>query len=60
MAQPLARRQTGDLVFPQDSASGMEQHTQAQLETVRNLIGLGLTEYSLTYSQVKAFVEKSG
>jgi hypothetical protein len=60
MTQPLARRQTGDLVYPQDSASGLIPHTQAQLETVRNLIGLGLTEYSLTYSQVKAFVEKSG
>jgi hypothetical protein len=60
MPDSLARRQTGDLVFPQDSSSGMVQHTQAKLETVRNLIGLGLTEYSLTYSQVKAFVEKSG
>jgi hypothetical protein len=60
MPDSLARRQTGDIVFSQDASQGHIQHTQAQLEAVRNLVGMGLTEYSLTYSQVKAFVEKSG
>jgi hypothetical protein len=58
--QPLARRQTGDLVFPQDSSSGMEEHTQAQLDTVRNLVGMGITEYDLMYGQLQGYVEGRG
>jgi hypothetical protein len=60
MAQPLARRQTGDLVFPQDSSSGMEQHTQAQLDTVHHLVGMGIVEYDRMYTDMQAYVQRPG
>jgi hypothetical protein len=60
MTQPLSRRQTGDLVSPQDSSSGMEQHTQAQLDTVHNLIGMGIVEYDRMYTDQQAYVQRPG
>jgi hypothetical protein len=60
MTQPLAHRQTGDVVFPQDTAQELVQHAQAQVDTVRSLIGMGIVEYDLMYSQLKAYVERPG
>jgi hypothetical protein len=60
MAQPLSRRQTGDLVFPQDSSSGMEQHTQAQLDTVRRLADMGIVEYDRMYADMQGYVQRPG
>jgi hypothetical protein len=60
MAQSLVPRQTGDLMFPQDASQGLAQHTQAKLEAVRNLVGMGIREYDLMYGQMKAYVEGGG
>jgi hypothetical protein len=47
-------------MFPQDASQGLAQHTQAKLEAVRNLVGMGITEYDLMYGQMKAYVERGG
>jgi hypothetical protein len=60
MPDALARRQTGDLIFPQEATQEFVQHTQAKLDTVRSLVGMGITEYDLMYGQMKAYVEKGG
>jgi hypothetical protein len=58
--QSIARRQTTDIVLPQDTSQELIQHTQAQLDTVRSLVGMGIVEYDLMYSQLKAYVERGG
>jgi hypothetical protein len=38
----------------------MEQHTQAQLDTVHNLAGMGIVEYDRMYTDMQAYVQRPG
>jgi hypothetical protein len=54
--QSITPRQTTGIIPSQDSSRGLVQHTQAQLDTVRSLVGMGIVEDDLMYSQLKAYV----
>jgi hypothetical protein len=58
--QPITRKQPTDVVLQQGASGTVAQHTQSQLQQIRTVTRIGLTEYDLTYHQLKAYLALGG